>query len=178
MGSSPRVRGKLRAAGSKTAATGLIPACAGKTIPQRSRRNVDGAHPRVCGENCPGVGHSSRMAGSSPRVRGKHPNWRPENAPPGLIPACAGKTPGRLAAHESHWAHPRVCGENATGRPDRRQGHGSSPRVRGKPRTDLAATPRPGLIPACAGKTFSRSPTRKTRGAHPRVCGENRARDE
>ena len=29
------------------------------------------------------------------------------------------------------------------------------------------------LIPACAGKTWSRFPSPKTRSAHPRVCGEN-----
>ena len=30
-----------------------------------------------------------------------------------------------------------------------------------------------GLIPACAGKTFSLCLFRIDRGAHPRVCGEN-----
>ena len=34
-----------------------------------------------------------------------------------------------------------------------------------------------GLIPACAGKTFIRVFARGPLGAHPRVCGENRAFD-
>ena len=74
---------------------------------------------------------------------------------------------------------------------------GSSPRVRGKPRVtgieitvfrlipacagktlDLAnASIEGGLIPACAGKTFIRVFARGPLGAHPRVCGENRAFD-
>ena len=50
-GSSPRVRGKLRAAKSVVNDAGLIPACAGKTIlADLSHRRI-GAHPRVCGEN-------------------------------------------------------------------------------------------------------------------------------
>ena len=52
-------------------------------------------------------------------------------------------------------AHPRVCGENAAENSDKDVVTGSSPRVRGK----LAVLPeqldRPGLIPACAGKTLN-----------------------
>ena len=51
MGSSPRVRGKPLAIATGIPASGLIPACAGKTaliwLLGRSSR----AHPRVCGEN-------------------------------------------------------------------------------------------------------------------------------
>ena len=71
-GSSPRVRGKQLPENRTHWNPGLIPACAGKT--QFSRRDIirKWAHPRVCGENgfirlAPAV-----LAGSSPRVRGKH----------------------------------------------------------------------------------------------------------
>ena len=51
VGSSPRVRGKLQLISGKTEARGLIPACAGKTLPVTSRVSQSRAHPRVCGEN-------------------------------------------------------------------------------------------------------------------------------
>ena len=90
-----------------------------------------------------------------------------------LIPACAGKTwcPEGGPCHGE--AHPRVCGENSDFRGSAWCGAGSSPRVRGK----LPAQPRdhrrPGLIPACAGKTATTGTTVARWRAHPRVCGEN-----
>ena len=50
---------------------------------------------------------------------------------------------------------------------------GSSPRVRGKRTSRVAATVLPRLIPARAGKTPWRAPTRAAAWAHPRACGEN-----
>ena len=71
LGSSPRVRGKLRQEYGRLPDTGLIPACAGKTGVSSKLRRERSAHPRVCGEN---VGHCVAGCigvGSSPRVRGK-----------------------------------------------------------------------------------------------------------
>ena len=50
---------------------------------------------------------------------------------------------------------------------------GSSPRVRGKRMAPPPNPPQPGLIPACAGKTYAHSPGRSVSRAHPRACGEN-----
>ena len=50
---------------------------------------------------------------------------------------------------------------------------GSSPRVRGKRIFHWPVLCRPGLIPACAGKTRSCTLAFSTWTAHPRVCGEN-----
>ena len=50
-GSSPRVRGKPRGLQTAASQTGLIPACAGKTVHSKNSLAQDGAHPRVCGEN-------------------------------------------------------------------------------------------------------------------------------
>ena len=70
-------------------------------------------------------------------------------------------------------AHPRVCGENYLHMNSMPQANGSSPRVRGKPRSQHRAGHRPGLIPACAGKTRPGIDGLSRRSAHPRVCGEN-----
>ena len=172
-GSSPRVRGKRVHSQKFIKAVRLIPACAGKTPRRRARRRPGGAHPRVCGENMSLGRYPHGGPGSSPRVRGKHLPSALPHRPVRLIPACAGKT--RLDAHpsSSRRAHPRVCGENVSPRRAACARTGSSPRVRGKRRRCPAARQRPGLIPACAGKTCSRARAPSRASAHPRVCGEN-----
>ena len=50
-GSSPRVRGKRLGGVTVAALTGLIPACAGKTVKVWTEGQARPAHPRVCGEN-------------------------------------------------------------------------------------------------------------------------------
>ena len=71
IGSSPRVRGKQKAAQVRKRTCGLIPACAGKTAPRQSPPPMNWAHPRVCGENQAVRYESTYQQGSSPRVRGK-----------------------------------------------------------------------------------------------------------
>ena len=92
MGSSPRGRGKRAARDSDGTQTGLIPAWAGKTPSGLALMSRLAAHPRVGGENRPGVVQGLEGEGSSPRGRGK-PN-RPHHARnrPRLIPAWSGKT--------------------------------------------------------------------------------------
>ena len=193
-GSSPRVRGKRSRGGSDSIENRLIPACAGKTLiapinrfpssgssprvrgkPGPSVRvfTVMVAHPRVCGENWTFTTRSSSGSGSSPRVRGKRLRFVGRDLRLGLIPACAGKTRGRRTRSRCRSAHPRVCGENQAEPGEADPVLGSSPRVRGKladPEDEAHAR---GLIPACAGKTYSSSSGRTPRWAHPRVCGEN-----
>ena len=192
-GSSPRVRGKPGAEQLHQGVGGLIPACAGKTeLGPRGSVSRE-AHPRVCGENSTSARPRRINSGSSPRVRGKHGQAAQGQVEDGLIPACAGKThsePGPTRATRAHprvcgentvgvflnagWgAHPRVCGENYRLNSDPRHSHGSSPRVRGKPRGRSSSTSGCRLIPACAGKTNRWPESTNQPGAHPRVCGEN-----
>ena len=175
-GSSPRVRGKLSLLVFDDGMTGLIPACAGKTSSPASARALRRAHPRVCGENLGFTFEDSVALGSSPRVRGKRAVGVLDGDVDRLIPACAGKTrrPGGRRSGVS--AHPRVCGENNSGAGSGRRGRGSSPRVRGKRSRRRSSGPAVGLIPACAGKTDRQFPLFVQCWAHPRVCGENRAR--
>ena len=51
LGSSPRVRGTLRAVRANPRRTGIIPACAGNTALLVHEGRIDGDHPRVCGEH-------------------------------------------------------------------------------------------------------------------------------
>ena len=69
--------------------------------------------------------------------------------------------------------HPRVCGENRQRPQSPRTSAGSPPRVRGKPDFLLCDHILPGITPACAGKTRTRSSFMVFQRDHPRVCGEN-----
>ena len=66
-----------------------------------------------------------------------------------------------------------MCGENLMMEWSHVREMGSSPRVRGKPRSSLVNSMVAGLIPACAGKTCGGLTCGGLAGAHPRVCGEN-----
>ena len=111
--------------------------------------------------------------GSSPRVRGKPVQVRPQVADGRLIPACAGKTGARGLIPRPGPAHPRACGENRIAVTTPYSPEGSSPRVRGKREGACSNLSRAGLIPACAGKTGASSTRGRLCPAHPRVCGEN-----
>ena len=152
-GSSPRVRGKQAEGRRFRHLRGLIPACAGKTMPIISTCAASRAHPRVCGENRERAANLLKAEGSSPRVRGKHDVAALRRVRRWLIPACAGKTQDYDSRKDNPGAHPRVCGENPYSARPRLSGEGSSPRVRGKPASAQSTDDRTGLIPACAGKT-------------------------
>ena len=114
-----------------------------------------------------------RVAGSSPRVRGKHGyrgTWRDAGR---IIPACAGQTG---TSNNWYWLrsdHPRVCGAN--GLPSMALGSsvGSSPRVRGKQLVGGDGAVRDRIIPACAGQTATTATSSPSSQDHPRVCGAN-----
>ena len=145
-GSSPRVRGKRHRGGEAARRRGLIPARAGKTLDHRPSRLTVPAHPRACGENALLHPRCAGLRGSSPRVRGK-PYGPPISSSRGrLIPARAGKTSGLVAFMVQERAHPRACGENASGCRAAPSSLGSSPRVRGQHFLTLDFTARVGRI--------------------------------
>ena len=193
VGSSPRVRGKLREGDHAGLPARLIPARAGKTCTAASAAGFRRAHPRACGENSVSPISNAPARGSSPRVRGKPDSHGMGGVHGRLIPARAGKTVEAVRAYYNPRAHPRACGktastartracspahpracgENSPGRASLVTTPGSSPRVRGKPtRSRPQGLPR-GLIPARAGKTLKRLVTQSHAPAHPRACGEN-----
>ena len=152
-GSSPLTRGKHSGDFDATAVQRLIPAHAGKTRLLGWRPSRGRAHPRSRGENERVENRARRREGSSPLTRGKHcasPCTRP---PPGLIPAHAGKTAGRVGRGFRLGAHPRSRGENEHADYDARLRKGSSPLTRGKHSFTGRRASSSRLIPAHAGKT-------------------------
>ena len=93
--------------------------------------------------------------GSSPRMRGKRSLHVTINQVVGLIPTYAGKTLGGLFHRELPRAHPHVCGENYEYLTQYNALRGSSPRMRGKQRTQDHSWANGGLIPTYAGKTLA-----------------------
>ena len=157
LGSSPRGRGKhLREDRLAALALGrLIPARAGKTTPAGGPGAASRAHPRAGGENiCARIASLRlRLAGSSPRGRGKPHRQVGRARPPGLIPARAGKTSGWVDPGSNWAAHPRAGGENGRSALPTSFSSGSSPRGRGKRESLVVSSGWGGLIPARAGKT-------------------------
>ena len=91
-GSSPRVRGKRTESGRQERRVRIIPARAGQTSSGAAELNSDADHPRACGANVADWAALSAVAGSSPRVRGKHRSHTICYLLARIIPARAGQT--------------------------------------------------------------------------------------
>ena len=91
-GSSPHARGPLGKAFILIEYRGIIPACAGSTMPDHDVGIPSWDHPRMRGVHN-GVGVIIRqIVGSSPHARGPLLVWMPWPVQTGIIPACAGST--------------------------------------------------------------------------------------
>ena len=154
-GSSPLTRGKRPASDRGHGTAGLIPAHAGKTVPQGPRRSVSRAHPRSREENYAGASDVLRRNGSSPLTRGKRHACSARPVRDRLIPAHAGKTSSFSWLLRRSAAHPRSRGENETTEGIEIEARGSSPLTRGKLSSGHDGSFQRGLIPAHAGKTAS-----------------------
>ena len=173
LGSSPRMRGTLWISVSERDGHGIIPAYAGNTVTHLKCVIRVRDHPRVCGEH----GRHTRRAvaawGSSPRMRGTHPNARPYAHCCGIIPAYAGNTSVASLPRPLFRDHPRVCGEHSSSELITIMSMGSSPRMRGTLRLGLQRGQIRGIIPAYAGNTNCGSGLPLGSRDHPRVCGEH-----
>ena len=127
----------------------------------------------MCGEHPPSKTLAGAMTGSSPRVRGTQTNNFPGVISSRFIPACAGNTWIQILIGEIDAVHPRVCGEHHVRFPEKLNGIGSSPRVRGTLRHCAKAVVENRFIPACAGNTVCLLVARRKNAVHPRVCGEH-----
>ena len=111
--------------------------------------------------------------GSSPLARGTLLDTGTRYVLPGLIPARAGNTHGRLEYGAYRRAHPRSRGEHVRRISSARVCLGSSPLARGTPGMPRCQSPRRGLIPARAGNTSIYVIYAGSLWAHPRSRGEH-----
>ena len=128
----------------------------------------------MCGANDLAMVSRNRANGSSPRVRGEPRLVVDGEALARIIPACAGRTRPACSSGSPPADHPRVCGANVLECGQWADGAGSSPRVRGELKRTVFTRPPHRIIPACAGRTRTRTASTTAAGTdHPRVCGAN-----
>ena len=130
-GSSPHARGAPLTLGISEPLSGLIPACAGSTLPYVRPSEVSWAHPRMRGEHFLHMLAHCGGRGSSPHARGAPVKVNIREHVPGLIPACAGSTPGPVPTRTPRRAHPRMRGEHSADMAYTPTRTGSSPHARG-----------------------------------------------
>ena len=116
IGSSPRVRGTEDHASRSSRPARFIPACAGNRDPLVTQVLDLAVHPRVCGEQAGDYSAQVWAIGSSPRVRGTGSTKTDNATQIRFIPACAGNSCFVLFADRTPAVHPRVCGEQFSGR--------------------------------------------------------------
>ncbi|PKU92650.1 hypothetical protein CQR45_1845, partial [Bifidobacterium pseudolongum subsp. globosum] len=132
-------------------------------------------HPRACGEHLWFRRGAARLLGSSPRLRGTRTDIVRQWCGIGIIPALAGNTSPAGAHHPHPRDHPRACGEHSICCCASLIVVGSSPRLRGTRKREVAAWRGVGIIPALAGNTRRRCRTGHRAWDHPRACGEHLA---
>ena len=92
---------------------GITPADAGKTLHGGTSSMRTRDHPRGCGENFFCFEIFTVLAGSPPRMRGKHQEEITGFFEHRITPADAGKTVVVLPPKYVQKDHPRGCGENS-----------------------------------------------------------------
>ena len=152
---------------------GIIPACAGSTVPAGRISPSCRDHPRMCGEHRTSWPNCEAKAGSSPHVRGAQFRGESVDHLVGIIPACAGSTSLALRLPPLTKDHPRMCGEHAWAFSLTSSKSGSSPHVRGARGFMLSEAVHCGIIPACAGSTPQMTHSISITWDHPRMCGEH-----
>ena len=150
----------------------FIPACAGNSPLVTMNPCCSSVHPRVCGEQSCAISLARMMRGSSPRVRGTVTMNKTAMAVIRFIPACAGNRAIWCPALILRTVHPRVCGEQLSGKQVMRSATGSSPRVRGTVLSPITFPLEIRFIPACAVNRQYPAICSDTAPVHPRVCGE------
>ena len=171
MGSSPRVRSGRRSRRRSRRRAGIISACA-----ERTHQNVWGMpsgmdHLRVCGADVAGLVDGDAAQGSSPRVRSGRGRRYVYGRRPGIISACAERTPRSSTRSPTAGDHLRVCGADSCLAVSVGFASGSSPRVRSGRASQSPASRPVGIISACAERT-RRDHARLFRHLdHLRVCG-------
>ena len=173
-GSSPLARGGLPTLRLIAVDSGLIPARAGRTSSSTRTSSSHRAHPRSRGADGCLAPPDVHCRGSSPLARGGRERDRTPCRCRGLIPARAGRTPGRTGHAHSSRAHPRSRGADLQVKHPAAFVQGSSPLARGGRSGAVRKERTVGLIPARAGRTGHGPKSSAPSRAHPRSRGADR----
>ena len=170
----PRMRGEHnQAAQMSTDLTGSSPHARGTLACKSTGIMSSGDHPRMRGEHLFFCRFLFSGVGSSPHARGTLSQSHPYILQSGIIPACAGNTLMSSLRCPPSRDHPRMRGEHLFPRQAQRGAPGSSPHARGTPYTNTWTKMTVGIIPACAGNTYSQRVSMDEETDHPRMRGEH-----
>ena len=149
----PRARGRRNGSRLPRHPVRITPACAGKTVGRHfeNRRNPD--HPRMRGENASYNNLPNTGFGSPPHARGRPLANKEGLLDVAITPACAGKTSGCRPGRIRCGHHPRMRGEDTSGRRTTGTSPGSPPHARGRQGLFTSVDGESRITPACAGKT-------------------------
>ena len=150
-GSPPRARGAGDALPHRERGSGITPACAGSRPASIGTSSASRDHPRVRGEQVPGVPACTSARGLPPRARGADGLAWGRFERRRITPACAGSSLAASARPGGSRDHPRVRGEQTAGRCSSPRRGGSPPRARGADGPGGRARALRRITPACAG---------------------------
>ena len=155
-----------------SAVTRITPACAGRRCKYSIICHKGWDHPRVRGEKTANGNYGSEQEGSPPRARGEDGENSDLRRGDGITPACAGRSLAAVGLSSPAGDHPRVRGEKIPLEPPAVTGEGSPPRARGEGDCTADREHRPGITPACAGRSYAEAAVAGYAMDHPRVRGE------
>ena len=111
-GTPPRVWGKRSRCMPRFMHFRYTPTCVGKTLTEKTPKQIRTVHPHVCGENAKTAGLSKLCTGTPPRVWGKRGEMNNELGRLRYTPTCVGKTPPLAFCHSlCDGTPPRVWGK-------------------------------------------------------------------
>ena len=131
IGSPPHARGRRSTSTSGRPATGITPACAGKTGVVETNSKWDMDHPRMRGEDNYAPYASTNVVGSPPHARGRRDQVKELYQFIRITPACAGKTFPPTTNRRERRDHPRMRGEDTNAWETHNENGGSPPHARG-----------------------------------------------
>ena len=172
-GSPPLAREKLLFIFLMNLFHGITTACAGKTPHSSLSTSPSTDHPRLRGKNLRFFRCAQLQRGSPPLAREKRLYHPARHGAPRITPACAGKTFYRFVLRRWFWDHPRLRGKNGTNPRSSNVNPVSPPLAREKRIKRNHQEPRPGITPACAGKTNKQVIVQPKFQDHPRLRGKN-----
>ena len=160
LGSSPHTRGAPGQQSHQDRRRWIIPAYAGSTPGYQAILVCLSDHPRIRGEHPSARSNSANTPGSSPHTRGA-PRYDTLTAcHSGIIPAYAGSTHTPQRSRRPGRDHPRIRGEHDYIKRAPEGLDGSSPHTRGARGSRFRGGRAAGIIPAYAGSTSARPPTK------------------
>ena len=131
LGSPPHARGIRILRNACCDESGITPACAGNTQPQRCHLSMKRDHPRMRGEYRTSNRINRTFQGSPPHARGILNTASGTIFQNGITPACAGNTDCRQCTTSADRDHPRMRGEYPLLLHTKRKIKGSPPHARG-----------------------------------------------